>query len=307
MKQKQPSARGSFRTKGETIITKAIRTVPGFGDTYQRFEQQLVLKQRSFSAVQNYGRGIAKIAIHFGIDPLHLSIEQINEFLYTLLKNSPPSKSYFRHTVYGLKSLFRMNGKDVKALQLPPVKDPDTLPVVLSQNEVKRMLTCTTNLKHRVLLGLLYGSGLRMNEARTLKIADIDSDRMRVRIRMGKGGKDRYVVLSALLLKGLRTYYRKEHPQVYLFNGHTPGKPMGERSIQWIINEAVEKAGILKPATCHTLRHSFATHLLENGVDLFSIKEQLGHARIDSTLVYLHIAQLSPKAVRSPLDTLYGV
>lgn len=307
MKQKQPSARGSFRTKGETIINKAIRTVPGFGDTYQRFEQQLVLKQRSLSAVRNYGRAIAKVAIHFGIDPLILSIEQINDFLYTLLKNSPPSKSYFRHTVYGLRSLYRMNGKDVKALQLPPVKDPDTLPVVLSQNEVKRLLSCTKNLKHRVLLGLLYGSGLRMNEARTLKITDIDSDRMRVRIRMGKGGKDRYVVLSALLLKGLREYYRKEHPQVYLFNGKMPGKAMGERSIQWIINEAVEKAGILKSATCHTLRHSFATHLLENGVDLFSIKEQLGHARIESTLVYLHIAQLSPKAVRSPLDFLYEI
>lgn len=303
---KQQTKNGSFRTKGETIVAKAIRTVPGFGDTYRKFEQQTTLEQGSKSALQNYGRSIAKIANHFGADPLHLGIEQINDYLYTLLKDSSPSKSYFRHTVYGLKSLYRKFGQDAKALQMPPIKDPDTLPVVLSKAEVKKLLSCTENLKHRVMIALLYSSGLRMNEARTLKITDIDSDRMQIHVRMGKGRKDRYVVLSELLLKGLRDYFRKERPQIFLFNGHTSGKPMGERSIQWIINEAVDRAGILKQATCHTLRHSFATHLLENGVDLFSIKEQLGHARIDTTLVYLHIAQISPKIVRSPLDTLYG-
>ncbi len=303
---KNQSKSGSFRTKGETIIAKAIRTVPGFGDTYQKFEQQLTLLQRSPSTLQNYGRSLAKLVIHFQIDPLHLGIEQINDFLYNLLKTSSPSKSYFRHTVYGLKSLYRIFGKDVKALQMPPVKDPDTLPVVLSKAEVKRLLACTTNIKHKVLLALLYSSGLRMNEARMLKITDIDSDRMQIHVRMGKGRKDRYVVLSSLLLKGLRAYYCKDRPQIYLFNGHTSGQPMGQRSIQWIINEAVEKSGIQKPATCHTLRHSFATHLLENGVDLFSIKEQLGHARIETTLVYLHIAQVTPRVVKSPLDSLYG-
>lgn len=302
---KKQKSGGSFRTKGETIVAKAIRTVPGFGDTYRKFEQQITLEQGSKSALQNYGRSIAKIANHFGVDPLHLGLDQINDYLYTLLKTSSPSKSYFRHTVYGLKSLYRMFGLQSKALQMPPIKDPETLPVVLSKEEVKKLLSCTENLKHRVMLALLYSSGLRMNEARTLRINDIDSDRMQIHVRMGKGRKDRYVVLSELLLKGLRDYYRKERPEVYLFNGHTPGKPMGERSIQWIINEAVEKAGIQKPATCHTLRHSFATHLLENGVDLFSIKEQLGHARIDTTLVYLHIARVSPKTVKSPLDTLY--
>ena len=302
---KQQTKNGSIRTKGETIVAKAIRTVPGFGDTYRKFEQQTTLEQGSKNALQNYGRSIAKIANHFGADPLHLGIEQINDYLYTLLKDSSPSKSYFRHTVYGLKSLYRKFGQDAKALQMPPIKDPDTLPVVLSKAEVKKLLSCTENLKHRVMIALLYSSGLRMNEARTLKITDIDSDRMQIHVRMGKGRKDRYVVLSELLLKGLRDYFRKERPQIFLFNGHTSGKPMGERSIQWIINEAVERAGIQKQATCHTLRHSFATHLPENGVDLFSIKEQLGHARIDTTLVYLHIAQVSPKTVKSPLDSLY--
>lgn len=297
---------GSFRTKGETIIAKACRTVPGFAETYQTFERTLTLRQRSKSAMQNYGRSIAKVALHFGIDPVDLSIEQINDFLYTMLKTSTsPSKSYFRHTVYGLKCLFKIMGKEEKALKMPPIRNNETVPVVLSGDEIRRLLSLTANLKHRVLIGLLYGSGLRMNEARKVKIVDLDSQRLQLRVVQGKGRKDRYVVLSKLLVKGISEYLAKEKPQVYLFNGQTPGEPMGERSIQWIINEAVERAGIKKPTTCHTFRHTFATHLLENGADLFSIKEQLGHARIETTLVYLHIAQFTPKRVKSPLDDLY--
>lgn len=297
---------GSFRTKGETIIAKACRTVPGFAETYQTFERTLTLRQRSKSAMQNYGRSIAKVALHFGIDPVDLSIEQINDFLYTMLKTSTsPSKSYFRHTVYGLKCLFKIMGKEEKALKMPPIRNNETVPVVLSGDEIRRLLSLTANLKHRVLIGLLYGSGLRMNEARKVKIVDLDSQRLQLRVVQGKGRKDRYVVLSKLLVKGITEYLAKEKPQVYLFNGQTPGEPMGERSIQWIINEAVERAGIKKPTTCHTFRHTFAAHLLENGADLFSIKEQLGHARIETTLVYLHIAQFTPKRVKSPLDDLY--
>lgn len=297
---------GSFRTKGETIIAKACRTVPGFAKTYQTFEHTMTLRQRSKSAMSNYARAISKVALHFGVDPLELSLEQINDFLYSMLKsNTLPSKSYFRHTVYGLKCLFKMMGKQEKALRMPPVRDSETVPVVLSEQEVKTLLSCTRNLKHRVLIGLLYGSGLRMNEARKVKIVDLDTQRLQLRVIQGKGRKDRYVVLSKLLVKGIVQYLAQEKPQIYLFNGHTTGIPMGERSIQWIINEAVERAGIQKPTTCHTLRHTFATHLLENGADLFSIKEQLGHARIETTLVYLHIAQVTPKNVKSPLDTLY--
>jgi len=299
---------GSFRTMGETIIAKACRTVPGFAETYQTFERTLTLRQRSRSAMQNYGRAIAKVALHFGTDPLNLSIEQLNDFLYAMLKSSSsPSKSYFRHTVYGLKCLYKIMGKPEKALKMPPVRNSETVPVVLSVQEIKRVLSLTHNLKHRVLIGLLYSSGLRMNECRKVKTVDVDKDRLQLRIVQGKGRKDRYVVLSKLLVKGIDKYLSSEKPQVYLFNGHTPGKPMGERSIQWIINEAVERANIQKPTTCHTFRHSFATHLLEHGADLFSIKEQLGHARIESTLVYLHIAEHKPKAVKSPLDTIYGL
>jgi len=146
----QPTLKGSFRTKGETLVAKACRTVPGFNQTYNEFERHLTLQQRSKSAMMNYGRSLAKVALHFGIDPLHLSMEQINDYLYSMLKTGSPSKSYFRHTVYGLKNLYRMKGKDVKALQMPPVRDNGTLPVVLSCKEIKRMLATTKNQKHRV-------------------------------------------------------------------------------------------------------------------------------------------------------------
>lgn len=301
------SKSGSFRTTGPTIIALACSQVPGFAKTYSAFVRTLTVRQRSSSAIENYARSIAKVTLHFKIDPLDLSIEQINDYLYQMLKNSTsPSKSYFRHTVYGLKCLYKMMGKEEKALKMPPIPKEEKMPVVLAAQEVKQMLRLTKNVKHRVLIALLYGSGLRMNEARKLKIVDIDLQRLQIRIVRGKGRKDRYVVLSKLLAKGITSYLNDEKPQVYLFNGQEAGEPMGERTIQWVINEAVERAGIQKQVTCHTLRHTFATHLLENGTDLFSIKEQLGHAHIDTTLVYLHIAQVSPKNVKSPLDTLYG-
>jgi len=299
---------GSFRTSGPTLVAMACSQVPGFAKTYSTFLKTLTIRQRSRSAIDNYARSLAKVAIHFKIDPIDLSIEQINDYLYQMLKSSTsPSKSYFRHTVYGLKCLFKMMGKEEKALKMPPIPKDEKVPVVLSVQEIKAMISETKNLKHRVMIGLLYGSGLRMNEARKLKIIDVDLQRLQIRIVQGKGRKDRYVVLSKLLAKGIGKYLTEEKPQVYLFNGQTSGEPMGERSIQWIINEAVERAGIQKQTTCHTLRHTFATHLLENGTDLFSIKEQLGHSRIETTLVYLHIAHMVPKNVKSPLDTLYGL
>lgn len=299
---------GSFRTSGPTLVAMACSQVPGFAKTYSTFLKTLTIRQRSRSAIDNYARSLAKVALHFKIDPIDLSIEQINDYLYQMLKSSTsPSKSYFRHTVYGLKCLFKMMGKEEKALKMPPIPKDEKVPVVLSVQEIKAMISETKNLKHRVMIGLLYGSGLRMNEARKLKIIDVDLQRLQIRIVQGKGRKDRYVVLSKLLAKGIGKYLTEEKPQVYLFNGQTSGEPMGERSIQWIINEAVERAGIQKQTTCHTLRHTFATHLLENGTDLFSIKEQLGHSRIETTLVYLHIAHMVPKNVKSPLDTLYGL
>lgn len=145
-----------------------------------------------------------------------------------------------------------------------------------------------------------------MDEARRLKWKDIDRSRMQILVRQGKNRKDRYVVLSGYILQGLEKYYRQYKPQVYVFNGNKRGEPMGRRSFQWIINEVVRKSGLKKEVTCHTLRHTFATHLLEDGVDILTIKEQLGHSKIQTTLIYTHIARVERRLAHSPLDTLYN-
>lgn len=145
-----------------------------------------------------------------------------------------------------------------------------------------------------------------MNELRLLKIVDIDLQRKQIHIRQGKGKKDRYVILADLLIDRFEKYINEVKPKVYLFEGLTPGQEMGERSIQYVINVAVKKTDIKKAVSMHTLRHSFATHLLEDGVDIYSIQRLLGHADIRTTIVYLHVAQVIPKVAHSPLDSLYS-
>src|SRR5690606_16115643 len=161
--------------------------------------------------------------------------------------------------------------------------------------------------KHRYLLTFAYGGGLRMNELRLLKISDVDLDRKQVHIRLGKRRKSRYVVLSDLLARKFNEYLNVVNPQLYLFEGQTAGQPMGERSIQYIINEALQKTSIKKEASMHTLRHSFATHLMEDGVDIHTIQALLGHSDLRTTMVYLHVARIKPRPAHSPLDTLYGI
>ncbi|MBK7505459.1 MAG: tyrosine-type recombinase/integrase [Bacteroidetes bacterium] len=178
---------------------------------------------------------------------------------------------------------------------------------MLSKQECKALFKAPTNLKHRFLLAFAYSAGLRMNEIRHTKIADIDLDRMQIRVQKGKGNKDRYVVLAKSIALRLDNYLQICKPKVYLFEGLTPSQPMGERSIQYIINEAMMKTSIVKKGvSMHTLRHSFATHLLEDGIDVYSIQKLLGHADIRNTLVYLHVAQVKPSIAHSPLDTLYN-
>jgi site-specific recombinase XerD len=161
--------------------------------------------------------------------------------------------------------------------------------------------------KHRFLLAFAYAGGLRMNELRLLKINDVDLQREQVHIRHGKGRKQRYVGLSKLIAQKLQRYLSEVQPKVYLFEGLTAGEPMGERSIQYIISEALQKTAIQKAASMHTLRHSFATHLLEDGVDIHTIQHLLGHANLIQTLVYLHVAQVKIKPAHSPLDSLYDL
>ena len=288
-----------------TIVQQAQDAVPGFRDSYAKFIERVTIDQNSPSLIINYGRNLAHLALHFSRVPHLVSTDEINSYLYQLTVHQQQSISYFKQTVYGLRYWFRLFQLDDRALKLPVIKKTFSLPVVLSKEECKELFKAPRLLKHRFLLAFAYGGGLRMNELRLTKIADVDLDRKQIHIRMGKGKKDRYVVLSDLLASKFQFYLTQLKPSVYLFEGQTPGQPMGERSIQYVITEALQKTEIKKSVSMHTLRHSFATHLLEDGIDIHSIQRLLGHSDIRTTLVYIHIAQVKPRLAHSPLDSLY--
>lgn len=289
----------------KTLIEKAKREVPGFTDHIGKFEEQITLKSYAESTIFSYSRGIAQISLHFGKSPLNLDADEINAYLYSLARDKDLSDTYFKHAVYGLRFFFRVYGLEDRALRLPNLKGQKKLPTVFSQQELKRLFKAPQRLKQRVLLCLIYSAGLRVSEVCKLKITDVDFDRKQLHIRESKNNKSRYVVLSNLIARGLKQYIQGAKPKVYLFNGREKGKPMGHSAVQQIFRLAMQKAAIMKEACVHTLRHSFATHLLEQGVDILSIKEQLGHADIHTTMMYLHIAKVGRTLVHSPFDRLY--
>lgn len=290
-----------------TILSQAKKGVPGFALAYGKFIEKATIGQNSKSLIINYSRSLAYIALHFGRVPHQISVEEINAYLYSMMVHEKCSLTYFKHAVFALRYWFRLFDMEDKAIQMPPVKKEKKLPVVLSRQECKELFKAPQNLKHRFLLAFAYAGGLRMNELRLVKISDVDLHRRQVHIRHGKGRKQRCVTLSKLLTDKLPQYISKIKPTLYLFEGLTPAQPMGQRSIQYIISEALQKTAIQKQVSMHTLRHSFATHLLEDGVDIHTIQHLLGHADLIQTLVYLHVAPVKNKPAHSPLDTLYNI
>lgn len=281
--------------------------VVGFSEGYQYFLEQVKVKQLSNGLLTNYGRSLAYVALHFNRLPHHVSIDELNAYFYRSTEVEGKSLSYFKHAVFALRFWFRMYSMEDAAIKLPSIKRNNTLPVVMSKAECKELFKAPRWLKHRFLLAFAYGCGLRMNELRLLKISDVDVERKCVHIRLGKGKKDRYVLLPNLLAQKFYQYQSEVKPRVYVFEGQIPGEPMGERSVQYVINEALKKTTIQKAVSMHTLRHSYATHLLEDGVDIHSIQRLLGHSDLRTTMVYLHVAQIKAKPAHSPLDSLYGI
>jgi integrase/recombinase XerD len=298
----------SFKKENyNTLLNQAKSNVVGFREAYSKFIERVTIDQCSASLISNYSRSISTIALHFNRVPHEISVDEINSYLYRLTVHEKLSISYFKQAVYGLRHWFRVFDMEEKAIAMPSIKKEETLPVVLSQQECKELFKAPRLLKHKFLLAFAYAGGLRMNELRMLKIADVDLHRKQVHIKQGKGKKDRYVVLSNYIAQSFEKYLVDVKPQVYLFEGLTAGQPMGERSIQYVINEALQKTSIKKAVSMHTLRHSFATHLLEDGVNIQTIQKLLGHSDMRITLVYLHVAQIKPTLGHSPLDTLYNI
>jgi len=290
----------------KTIIERAKREVPGFKEDYKKFEEQMVIGGYSSSTLYNYSRAVGSLALQFKKSPLELDDDEINSFLFSIAKDKSASSTYFKHMVYGLRFFFRLYDREDRIIKLPTIKKDRKLPVVLSKEELKHLFISPQRLKQRVLFALIYSAGLRVGEVCHLKIGDIDSDRMQVRVVKSKGKVDRYVPLSKYALKGLRKYLKSSKPKDYLFNGRVKGTPLGSSAVQQSFRLAVKSAGITKDVSVHSLRHTYATHLLEEGVDIVTIKELLGHAAIETTMMYLHVAKVDRVNAHSPLDTLYN-
>jgi site-specific recombinase XerD len=305
-------------SEGATLVAQACTNVQGFSDMYRRLKRRMSTSGRSTSTLNNYARHLAQMALHLNCLPTELEDDQIEDYLYLLQQqHNTPSESYFKHTVFGLRFLFRLEGLDHKRVALPSIARQEKLPVVLSREEMKQLLKAPTLLKHRILIGLLYDCGLRCMEVRTLQIKDVDLNRCMVHVRQGKGKKDRYVPIGKIMADGIKKYIDAEHPVKWLFNGKgdpsIEGRKGGDfdsrysqRGVQWAVKEAVKHAGIKKEVSVHTLRHTYATHLLEDGTNIMTIQKLLGHESIDTTMIYLHVAKPSERPPLSPLDQLYG-
>lgn len=255
------------------------------------------------------------MALHFNCLPTELDEDQVTDYLHLLQQeHNTPSDSYFKHTVYGLRMLFKVEGIKPHDIGLPSIKGPNKLPVILSKEEMWRLLSSPELLKHKILIGLLYGCGLRCFEVRNVRLQDLDFDRKVVHVVQGKGKKDRYVPLSAHLVRGIQKYIDAERPNDWLFHGQPLENRKGgdfdsrysQKGVQWAVKSAAKKSGIIKHINVHTLRHTYATHLLEDGMDIMTLKDMLGHESIETTLVYLHIAQSGRCKPFSPLDTLFA-
>lgn len=294
------------RKRTFTIVEQACHEIHGFKKLYEELQDKILLSGQSKSTLTNYGRKVAQISLHYGKLPQNITEKEVNRYLASIARNAKtPSLSDFKFYVHGLRYCYHLLGMNDKALKLPSIHEPQKLPVVLNRQECIALFKAPELLKHRVLLSLIYSAGLRAGEASRLKIADIDSGRMMIHIRQSKFNKDRYVPLSPMILEGLRKYYYACQPVEYLFNGNSAGSPLSIKGMQWALREAVKKCKLQKGISLHTLRHSYATHLLEEGMDIVSIKELLGHERIQTTMVYLHVARPNRTNLFSPFDRLY--
>jgi site-specific recombinase XerD len=289
-----------------TLVQKAYSTVDGFDKVFIRLQQQVILRGQSKSTLNNYIRRIAAICLHFGKLPQEISDDELTEYLTSLaLSPKSPSRSNFKHMVYGLRYYFRLIGDNKRAIALPSLKKDTRLPTILNQAELRQLFKAPTLLKHRIVLSLIYSAGLRSQEVINLKISDIDFERKTIHIRQSKYKKDRIVPLSDFMQKGLKKYLAAENPYIWLFNGKEADGRYSVKGLSWVMREAVKKTSIAKDVNLHSLRHSYATHLLEQGLNIVTVKDLLGHADITTTMIYLHVAQCPLLKAHSPLDTLY--
>ena len=271
----------------------------------QRYLQDLQLRNYSPKTQEVYVECVSLFARHFGKSPELLGPEQIRAYQLFLAHEKKASWSRFNQTVCALRFLYRHTlHKDWIIQHIPFPRKESKLPEVLSVDEVSRLLAAIPERKYRVLLTTIYATGLRASEALHLQWSDIDSRRKTIRVRQGKGHKDRYLMLSPKLLVLLRRYWKVAHPATWLFPGALPDRPLSLECLQKAVQRARRSSGLSKRITAHTLRHSFATHLLESGTNIRVIQVLLGHGSLRTTARYTHVTTATLASTRSPLDSL---
>jgi integrase/recombinase XerD len=269
----------------------------------QRFIDELTRRNRAARTIQTYVEAVARIARHFNRPPDQLTPQQVRDFQLHLVARGL-SWSLCNQVAAALRFFYRhVLGRDEVVTHVPYGKRPRKLPVVLAADDVRRLLDAVPPGRNRLMFRLAYGCGLRLSELLHLRVADIDSARNILWVRHGKGGKDRGVPLPAALLDELRDYWRQHRPPDWLFPGPT-GKPLNVATLQRAFQKVRRHAGVRQPATIHTLRHCYATHLLEAGADLPTIQGLLGHSQLATTARYLHLRSDRLAGIRSPLELL---
>lgn len=270
------------------------------------FHDWLQSRRYSPNTIKSYIESISIFLRYFPTKEVEeIKNEDLIEFNNQYILKNGFSSSYQNQVVNGIKLFYRSIHQtrfDVELVHRP--KQAKTLPNVLSKEEVKAILEAPSNLKHRMMLSLIYACGLRRSELLNLRFKDILSDRLLLHIKQSKGKKDRVVPLSLRLLHELRDYYRVYRPTTYLFEGQESGRPYSEASLQKVLKSALYQSKINKPVTLHWLRHSYATHLLESGTDLRYIQELLGHSSSRTTEIYTHVSRKSLEQIKSPFDSL---
>jgi integrase/recombinase XerD len=283
---------------------------PATSPLRQRMIEDMRMRKLELKTRTAYIRAVRKLAAFLKRSPDTATVEDLRRFqLYLVDQGTSPIT--INATIVGLKFFFDVTlGRSELMARMQTVRVPQKLPVVLSRDEVSRLIAAAPNLKSQTALSIAYGTGLRVSEVVSLKVTDIDSKRMTLRVEQGKGRKDRYAMLSPVLLERLRAWWRLAHaqgkmlPGGWLFPGLNPVEPLTARQLNRAIHIAAEAARIDKRVSMHTLRHSFATHLLEQKVDIRVIQVMLGHKKLETTSIYTHVATEILREVVSPLEAV---
>ena len=275
------------------------------GELRKQMDGDLVVRGMSARTREAYLGAVAGLAKYYKRRPDRIDEAEVQNYLLHLIQERKLAWSSCNVAAQGLKFFYRVTLKKSEAqFGIPTARQPQKLPQILAREEVARLIELTINPKHRAILMTAYGAGLRLNEICHLKLTDIDSARMTIRVEQGKGAKDRYTLLSPRLLAELRRYWAAYRPSPWLFAGRDPALRVSDTTLQRVFKAAKARAGITKRGGIHALRHAFATHMLEGGVDIHTIQRLMGHGHISSTLRYFHLARKHLANTPSPLELL---